>query len=256
MKRKLRFVLVSIAFLSFASESIQAAEVTPITGDDWIGMWIALLAQPGDTGEKLRRRMILPYGMIDYDGGGISAYDYRMRRETKTAKSRAGMLKEWIEQDLNADGRVTRRELERNFFSPAQFSANARPTGYRTPSEQFEREYNRLIKNALAADANKDDEVDFDEALDYANRVIARNSPTNAPDSLEILLHLDENSDGAVSLNEFLAAVDDAFERIDTNGDGKFSAEEVTAHKQIIAELRRAIRAEERARKRMQKDSK
>jgi len=256
MKRKLRFVLVSIAFLSIVSESTNAAEVTPITGDDWIGMWIALLAQPEDTGEKLRRRMILPYGMIEYDGNGISAYDYRMRRETKSAQSRAGMLKEWIEQDLNGDGRVTRGELERNFFAPAQNSANVRPTGYRTPSEQFEREYNRLIKNALAADANKDDEVDFDEALDYANRIVARNSPTNAPDSLEILLQLDENSDGAVSLDEFLAAVDNAFERIDANGDGRFSAEETAAHKQIIAELRRTIRAEERARKRTRKNSK
>jgi Ca2+-binding EF-hand superfamily protein len=150
------------------------------------------------------------------------------------------LIKDWLEQDLNGDGIVTRAELERYFFRRA-WTPNSSNTS-------------KLIGYELKSDRNKDDVVEFDEALSYAKEIVAKRSPPASQSSPNIVLQLDENADGTVSFDEFDAAVGTAFARIDKDGDGKIAADEIAAYRKNMAKLRKAARAENRARRRA-KDS-
>lgn len=243
MKSALGSILSHALFFALLLGVNAALARSPISGDDWIDRWIEFSVRKGDSVEKARTKLRHIFLSVDYDGGGISADDVLIQKQTSAARLRAKQLREWLDQDLNGDGEVTRRELEQ-YFTRRQLR---QPFGYRQDPWRYQ---NRQILYALRADRNNDGVVGFDEALDWVKRNPNRGWASNSRVSFIIPMSLDKDNNGVISIEEFHSAVDSAIARIDADSNGEFSAGEIAALYRTVAKLRRAVRTDVNARER------
>ena len=78
----------------------------------------------------------------------------------------------------------------------------------------------------MAPDTNGDGRIDSAEMLAYAEKHAIRSIGNPL---LWISLTLDENGDGRVTLDEYLKAAEAAFHKVDSDGSGTLSKEEIDA---------------------------
>ncbi|MCG8544590.1 MAG: hypothetical protein MJE12_10305 [Alphaproteobacteria bacterium] len=244
--RKLNICLLASALLCGAAA---AQETRKISADEWIAINLVGKVRPSDTWDTVRQKMLMQYQSRDLNGGGISKSDIDLQHQINLARQRTSPMSPWLGQDLNADGQVTRAELE-VIFRPQALMRIRRHGVWLTPTpEQVAQMLNKLIDDALKADVDGDGIVSFKEALTAANNTAKEKYWRSRSSKTPITMSLDENGDGLISEAEFMSAVDRALVSIDGNSDKQFSVEEITA----LGHKARQIRNAEKARLRTQR---
>lgn len=234
-----------------------AAAPAPATtdGDDWMDLWLDFYVRPnypriGVSVEEVRQRFQHLYLSLDYDGGGISADDRLIQDQKTAARSRAKELWVLFLHDLDGDGKITRRELERYYALHLRRLAIP-PAPIPSQTEQTRR-MNFKISQGMKFDRNKDGVVEFDEALDWANENPKPNPNARLRVNHAIPKSLDINSDETISSAEFQGAVNSTIQRYDRESNGEFSKDEIVAINRRAGTIRRAMRDEATARERME----
>ena len=161
---------------------------------------------------------------FDVDGdGAITEGDLNLQRQINEAGARAVALHALLQCDFDGDGVVTRAEVEQFFVgSPvvAIFSNGREIT-------DAERQQLRVaIDQVMASDTNGDGRIDTAEMLAYGEKRAIR---YNGNPLLWVALTLDENKDGRTTLEEYLKAAEAAFHKVDSDGDGILSKDEIDA---------------------------
>jgi hypothetical protein len=243
-----RSILLQALFLVFLSNAMIAHARTPSGGYFWFDSWLEFYVRKGDSVEKVRASLRHIHSSIDFNGGGVSAADVLIQEQTNAARLRAAQLREWLHQDLNGDGVVTRRELEIYFPRKEGRSYSQMSIGEtRSPTERIRRQ-NYAIRQALKFDRNNDGVVALDEALDWVKKNPNRIWASKSRVSYAIPMSLDRNADGTVSIEEFDAALNAAIARLDKDGNGEFSSNEIIALGRTVGKRRRVFRTELNAR--------
>jgi Ca2+-binding EF-hand superfamily protein len=162
---------------------------------------------------------------FDVDGdGAITDADLKLQRQINEAGARAMALPTLLQLDLNGDGVITREEVEAFFTGNFIVALFAQKSG--ELSEVERKQLQMGIDQAMAPDTNNDGRIDAAEMLAYGEKRAIRYSGNPLQ---WVVLTLDENKDGRVTLDEYLKAAEAAFHKVDSNGDSVLSKDEIDA---------------------------
>jgi Ca2+-binding EF-hand superfamily protein len=202
---------------------------------------------------ELKLNLESRFRQADMDASGtITPRDAELRQSIASAGTRASRIHRWMQSDLDGDGKVSRDEIAGRHL---QLTAGPMQIGGTmvapTPAQRKEAT-DQYVAKEMAADADGDGVITFEEALRSANEVIAKQRVGShyareavIPDSF------DTNRDGTIEFSEFTAVVSRVLARLDTNNNGTFDADEVvalTALQKAAREVMNQERARERSR--------
>ncbi len=174
----------------------------------------------------------------------ISQADEDIKKQKGLAYRRSNLLQKWANMDLSGDGNVDQREMNIIFFSKAASSMSPMGIKLLPNKEQIKQVRNKLIKEALEADTNKDGIISFKEALHSANQTISQEKykHRHRRGDLKIPLSLDKNNDNAVDLSELMQEVELLIRFIDKDKNGEISKAERRAFDDYRHKLRKRHR--------------
>jgi Ca2+-binding EF-hand superfamily protein len=162
---------------------------------------------------------------FDVDGdGAVTDADLKLQRQINEAGARAMALPTLLQLDLNGDGVITREEVEAFFTGNLIVALFAQKSGELSAVER--QKLQAGVDQAMAPDTNLDGRIDAAEMLVYAEKRAIRYSGNPLQ---WVVLTLDENKDGRVTLDEYLKTAEAAFHKVDSNGDGILSKDEIDA---------------------------
>jgi Ca2+-binding EF-hand superfamily protein len=159
----------------------------------------------------------------DTDGDGeISETDDALAVQLARATFRAMFLSELLRADLDGDGVVTEAEL-RTTLRHDYIDALGVPGGSNT-----EQQIDAMVAHFMAADADHDGRITFDEARTYAGSEPGFQAlgATGAGDARP-LLSFRPQGQAALTLADLDAAAEKLFRDADSDGDGVISADEL-----------------------------
>jgi len=240
----LRAVVIA-PFIALSLTSAMAADATPgLSPDDWLRTRVLPQGrdQPVSSLFDIVRNF---YSASDIDGGGISASDHELADRLDDAQLRAMRVGQLLQHDLDGDGKVTRAELETVFTQRASQPLYANGVRLLPTREQIAQQKERLIAEALRADADGDGVLTIAEVSrepQGAERSGLRNRRLKM-----VPLSFDSDGDGSVSPAEFEARIDTFLKTIDTDGNGKVSDAESAAFAKAQEAARRAESAQRQA---------
>ncbi|MGI9383627.1 MAG: EF-hand domain-containing protein [Methyloligellaceae bacterium] len=240
-------IVAGMAMLLLLGGAVSAAEQPAAKGDDWIKLRTSSVVRAGDTVEAARTKLLRLFAKGDIDGGGVSSADHKLLEQLWASGRRAGRMVEWLRWDLDGDATVTRQELNAYYGQKARQPLRSHGVELPPTDEQTKSILKSLVTKALKADANGDGEITFAEALAAAKVELQERRHRRRSEAPP--LSLDPNGDGVLTEAEFGAAADRILGRMDADGDGVFSAQEIKAHAKAAFKLRRAEYAARRARR-------
>jgi Ca2+-binding EF-hand superfamily protein len=162
---------------------------------------------------------------FDVDGdGAITDADLKLQRQINEAGARATALNSLLQFDLDGDGVITRAEVEISVAGSLTMILISLNGG--EVSAAVRQQLQAGVDQAMAPDTDGDGRIDSAEMLAYSEKHAIRH---NGNPLLWVALTLDENKDGRVTLDEYLKAAEAAFHRVDGDGDGVLSKEEIDA---------------------------
>jgi Ca2+-binding EF-hand superfamily protein len=168
--------------------------------------------------DRLRRE----FRAADADADGeITEADGVLHGQMVAATFRAMFIATLMPADLNGDGVVTEDEL-RIRLRYDRYTLRPMVLPGTTDQEQLEKQ----IKEIMAADADHDGSVSFDEARNYA---ASRANPMAqfASHGVRQFLALAPEGKRTLTLADFEAAAEKLFRAVDADGDGTVSADEL-----------------------------
>jgi Ca2+-binding EF-hand superfamily protein len=178
-------------------------------------------------GETLAQYLDLRRGefrAFDVDGdGAITDADLNWQRQIQQASARAAALNALLQLDLDGDGVVTRAEVDIFITGSLMMISISQNGGDAAAARQ---KLQPAIDQAMGPDTNGDGKIDFAEMLAHSAKRVAR---VAGNPSQSVALALDENKDGRVTADEYLKAAEAAFRKVDSDGDGVVSREEIDA---------------------------
>lgn len=147
-----------------------------------------------------------------------------VERESKLASHRVrhSQLVEGLAYDLNFDGSVTLAEIHEKFKREDELRKN-RPN----PGNQDNRRAD-IIKNLMSLDTNGDDVLSYVEmSAPVSDTKTGRRSHENDKyDTMSLLMELDLDGDGKVSVDDVQTRSQNVFSSVDLDKDGLLSQEE------------------------------
>jgi Ca2+-binding EF-hand superfamily protein len=168
---------------------------------------------------------------LDANGdGAIDLADADIQNAIAGASYRANAALRFMNADLDGDGEVTETELrqkleyDQRMFAASQ-SASPQPRTLPNPDERIAQEMRSLI----AADADKDGRITWNEAIEFAKKQSNYPQGTNSAFAASVrqLLPLAVQGKTSVSLPDIEAAATAVFVAVDTDGNGTISQDEL-----------------------------
>lgn len=201
------------------------AVVAQLTGPT-IETMLMNLMRPGTTLEQYLQQRRHEFVRFDTDGdGAVTRADADFDRTRNAALMRASTIAELLQNDLNGDGVVTRNEIRQVLETRMARFPVADPS-LPGVQEQMEAE----ITKRMAADLNGDGQIDGREMLAHAKQGLAAGAvPADA--MIAAVLALADGRTGPVTEARYLAAAEAQFRKVDADGDGTVSREEIEAHR-------------------------
>jgi Ca2+-binding EF-hand superfamily protein len=212
-----------------------SAQQQPLTDARVEALMIGAFGMSGGTLAKILEWRRNLFAILDVDrDGAITNADADRQAEESAAAQRADIIGKILQFDLNADGAVTLDEAKEAWMLTTMRTGIALVVG--APSASMNKQIEAAAVKTMQTDTNKDGRIDAAEMLAVARQATAAGvqmSPVMAA-----ALYVDEDGDGRTTLAEFLKPAEALFRKIDTNGDGVVSAEELAAYRKANAPTR------------------
>ncbi len=147
---------------------------------------------------------------IDLDGNGVSQEDLDRRNQMEAAQIRSGTIKRYMASDLNADGVVSRKEMENVVIwkNRRRLPRNGSRTSAKLRLKQYMK---KELEPFEKADLDGNDELTASELLGLAKSLADAQREARSKRQRHTLegsiMSLDFNADGVVSEREFIAAI-------------------------------------------------
>jgi Ca2+-binding EF-hand superfamily protein len=214
--------LAAVAMTLFAhSAYAQSAPAPAASAESLFGR----STRPGETLAQYLDARRAEFRGFDVDGNGaITDADLKLQRQIHESGARATALNSLLQFDFDGDGVVTRAEVETFIAGSLPMILISQNGGQVSAAER--QQLRAAVDQAMAPDTNGDGRIDSAEMLAYSEKRAVR---YDGYPLLWVALTLDENKDGRVTLDEYLKAAEAAFHKVDSDGDGVLSREEIDA---------------------------
>ena len=183
----------------------------PVPGiEDNLDAWLAMGG--GHLLEDLQK-LVRRY---DRDRNGLTRDDLAKYEDNSSAGKRTSRVKFLMQYDLDGDGTVTREEAVRAVRLRHRVKDN------QVPDERAAKQIEQSVATVMKADVNGDGVITFDEMrVDPDARAIR-----GRPAVVDMLFKYDPNKDGRITEDEVAVMVNEAFKRLDKNGNHQIDPEE------------------------------
>jgi Ca2+-binding EF-hand superfamily protein len=195
------------------------------------------LMSPSISFPSYQLRLRIEFQRLDADSNGeLNAADIALHVAVAMASHRSTILERLMRNDLDGDGVVTVDEL-RNALNFA-----ARNSRYQR--QQTQERVEMQFRNVLAADADQDGRITFEEALNFARaQSAARASGGVEQRMLAIVLGLAGDGGKTVTLAQFEAAGEALFRAADADKNDVVSQDELEAYRrQLVGQAQQRAR--------------
>lgn len=209
------------------------------------GQAVMLLRQQVRAGQsvaEMRQQLFRVFDAADLDGGGIGASDKRLLEEQVAAMLRVKRLTSLLRHDLDNDGAVTTEELRRSLLPQARKPLRSAAGQFPPTPEQIAATLDNLVAktNLSENDTNHDGRVTIAEILATTAGDPTTMRQLRRGNRIEPVFDID--NDGTITREEFAAALNAAIAKIDTDGDGLISKEEVDLFRNYLSDIVRRQR--------------
>lgn len=228
--------LCMTSFLLALSNLTTAQAQTPIPGFEVVRFIGSVNRSPRSI-ENLRKSAIERFTSLDTNGDGFDENDINLAHRIAEAKLRSRDIGAWAANDLDADGQVSRRELETILGPQSRRELRGNGILIKPTPEQIRQTLDYLVTKALSDDINGDGILTLSEVIIRSSAENRRDM--NQPFSSRELLAFDVNGDARVSYAEFEAVLNSFLNWMDADGSGTFEPREVTTFKRAYEEARR-----------------
>jgi Ca2+-binding EF-hand superfamily protein len=185
-----------------------------------------LLPYGGSTLERYFARLRIDFSQLDADlDGKITQRDIELHALMEVVMLRTFALQFVMGYDLDGDGAVTEDEIRRavRYYR-------------RTGLKQTQKEIDDTVRSTMALDTDKDGKVSVSEAGKFTSPEMQRDiGSSEAAERARRALTLESGTKGEITLQEYEAAGEALFRKVDTDHDGKVSPHELDDYRRTSA---------------------
>lgn len=249
--RKIRVLLSSCVIFFAAGHNSFAEEVKvgDYTKADAIAIsTLATYARSNRDWERVSSTLGTLFDSKDPGGDGFRSNERDIAALQRQTRSRVSSMSKWLKLDLDGDGSVTEQELRdlsnRPFNTQRIGSIRKMPT-IKPTKEQAEIVYQAIVEGAELPDINGDGTVTIDEMLQRSRELANENALKygSRRSTFQISFSYDTDKDGAVSKDEYLAAIRNIFVKFDTNKNNKLERDETRKLRDIYILTRTLLKS-------------
>jgi Ca2+-binding EF-hand superfamily protein len=192
--------------------------------------------QNGLTLERYLDNLRNDFFQIDADADGkITQRDVELHSLMEGIQVRTVALMTVMRYDLDGDGTVTEDEIRRgmryDLRSQLGLSALNAAGAAIPPINGSEKMIEDNVRSIMALDTDKDGKVSYAEALKFRFPGLPMFGVAGQSPRARQALTLDSSAKGEVTLSDYQAAGEALFRKIDADGDGKISPQELTVYR-------------------------
>lgn len=161
--------------------------------------------------------------------GTLNQSDIDLHDSIEAIQFRSNNASSVMRFDLDGDGSVTEDEIRAvmRYNSRGMLGAAAtNPNNAQSFAEAY-RQAETTVQALIASDADKDGKVTYAEAANAPRQTPRPNRDNTSSGRTQQALTLDATSNGSLTLNDFLAAGEALYRKLDSNGDGTVSQQEL-----------------------------
>lgn len=216
------------------AEALSPARLPPATDDPvkWTAARIVELRDSPSGEAQVRQQMEKFFQQADYDGGGISESDDSLRERTRVTSARAKMVAEWMKFDLNGDGAVSSEEIEEQKRRQVEWAMRVDGAELVDVERQVGHRMDTVVARKQEQDTNGDGLLAFEEMTAFAVRIYPPPTGPFPEGRRSVPSNLDGDGDGVITLQEFMAIVEQAIAFIDLDGNKTLSPTEMAAFRE------------------------
>ncbi|MEP3346088.1 MAG: hypothetical protein ABJN34_01055 [Litoreibacter sp.] len=182
--------------------------------------------------DGVREQMLQTWSRADLDAiPGIQELDLELAHQITEAKSRSSKLSNYLQYDLDADGKVSRSEMSAFAYKQAGRFLRSGNVVIEPTSEQRAQVYENALEKFMEPDTNGDGMIVVSEII----ATLLQNRQTREPFNL---MRFDNNSDGTVDRGEILAAFEQFKSLVDQNDDDQLDPAELELIQKLTRERR------------------
>ena len=215
-----KYILAAITVLFMVSE----LSAQPKLPDDGVLRFMSAVSRNPGNVASFRQGALKRFSELDIDGNGFEQSDIDLYLLKDRARIRSVAIAAWAKNDLNADGTVSRDELERLFARASRQYLRGNGIVIKPSAEQVRQALDALVKNALGADIDNNGVLTLYEVMAASDA--GYTAPNNAYTFTNQMLSFDANQDGRVPQDEFEKVLDGFMDWVDVDKNGTIDSTE------------------------------